>query len=55
MLAENIEALDVHWYITYEGDIKDCPLQIESLLLHKYLEIYGTLPRWNKALPRLNK
>ena len=52
MLAENIEALDVYWWITYENKIKDCPLEMESMLLHKYFDINGNLPKWNKALPK---
>jgi hypothetical protein len=53
MLMENIEALDIYWWITYDNKSKDCPLTIESILLHNYLEIYGRLPKWNNKLPRL--
>ena len=52
MLAGNIDALDIYWWITYDDKFKDCPMQVEDLLLHNYLNIYGRLPRWNKKYPR---
>jgi hypothetical protein len=55
MLMENIEALDIYWWITYDNKFKDCPLEIESILLHNYLEIYGELPKWNNKIPRLKQ
>jgi hypothetical protein len=41
MLIEDIEALDVYWWVTYDDDFKDCPQEVENLILNKYLEIYG--------------
>lgn len=48
LLIEDIEALDVYWYITHDDGNDDCPDVIESLLLKKHLGIFGRLPRWNK-------
>jgi hypothetical protein len=48
MYLENIEALDVYWYVTYDDDYKDCPTVIERLLINRYKEVYGELPPWNK-------
>lgn len=47
MLIEDIEALHVHWYVTYDGKFKDRPKYIKSKLLQIYQSIYGKTPRWN--------
>lgn len=48
MKAEDIEALDVYWYVTYDGINKDFPEDVERVLLQHYINIYGELPRWNR-------
>jgi len=48
MLLENIEALDVYWYVTYDYVNKDFPEDVERTLLQKHIHIYGRLPKWNK-------
>ena len=50
MELENIEVLDVYWYITHNDEYIDCPGTLENKLLKKYLAIYGKLPKWNKEL-----
>lgn len=50
MRKENIEALDVYWYVTHNEKNIDCPKNLENLLLQKHLDIYGKLPRWNNEL-----
>lgn len=45
---ENIEALDVYWYVTTGENFADCPKKLESQLLKKHVYIHGELPRWNK-------
>jgi hypothetical protein len=52
MLAENIDALDIYWWITHDNNFKDRPMQVEDILLANYIDIYGRLPRWNKKAPR---
>lgn len=47
MMSENIEALDVYWYVTHEGSNNDCPAVLESTLLNTHVDIYGRLPAWN--------
>ena len=47
---ENIEALDVYWYVTHNAVFLDCPRSIENKLLNKYFDVYGRLPVWNKEL-----
>ena len=48
MNLENIEALDVYWYITYDDVNKDFPEEVERMLLQLHIELYKRLPRWNK-------
>jgi hypothetical protein len=48
MKLENIETLDVYWYVTYDEKNKDFPEEIESMLLQLHRNLYGRLPRWNK-------
>jgi hypothetical protein len=50
MLKENIEVLDIYWYITHNEKFSDCPKIIENKLLKKYFDIYGRLPKWNNKL-----
>ncbi|MGD9488915.1 MAG: hypothetical protein AB7W47_12890 [Calditrichaceae bacterium] len=45
---ENIEALDVYWYDTFNNKAADIPLYVEAKLIQKFFELYGHLPRWNK-------
>ena len=49
MRLENIEALDVYWYITFDEINKDFPEDVERQLLQRYINLYGSLPRWNKS------
>ncbi|MBC8484551.1 MAG: hypothetical protein H8D45_00725 [Bacteroidetes bacterium] len=50
MKIENIEALDIYWYVTHNDKYMDCPRILENILLQKHLDIYGKLPRWNNEL-----
>lgn len=43
-----IEALDVYWYETFDQENFDIPNTIKGLMLQKFFDIYGTLPKWNK-------
>ena len=52
ILSQNIEALDVYWWVTYDEKYKDLPWDVECIILNKYLEIYGVLPKWNKKYPK---
>jgi len=55
MLSENIDALDIYWYATYKINLRDHPARIQSLLLYKYLDIYGEFPPWHKPVKRPKK
>lgn len=50
MERENIEALDIYWYVTHNDKYNDCPRILENKLLQKHLSIYGKLPKWNNEL-----
>ena len=50
MEYEKIEALDIYWYVTHDEKYIDCPKVIENKILHKHLEIYGKIPRWNNEI-----
>ncbi len=48
-IAENIDALDIYWFVTFDHVNKDLPGYIEGLLLQIYFEQFGSLPEWNKS------
>ena len=48
MQRDKIDALDIYWYGTFNKSIQHIPGYVEGLLLQKYYEIYGSLPRWNQ-------
>ncbi len=48
MKKESIEALEIHWYVTHEENIKDFPRDVEELLLKTHHKTTGHLPKWNK-------
>lgn len=50
MISENIDALDVYWFVTHSIKFKDCPRVIENDLLKKHISFYGQLPRWNREI-----
>ena len=47
---ENIEALDIYWYVTYGSQNADFPRELEIRLLKKFCDFHGRLPRWNKGI-----
>ena len=49
MKIENIAALEVFWYVTYNEDVKLIPTFIEGKILQNFLDENGKLPRWNVA------
>lgn len=44
---ENIDALDIYWFVTMDNKRSDLPGYVEGLLLQRYFEVYGSLPPWN--------
>lgn len=45
--SENIEALDIYWYETFNSNFKDIPNTIQGVVLQSFYDMNGTLPRWN--------
>ena len=50
MRNEEIEAIDVYWYITHDTKNNDCPRLVENSLLRNHLNTFGELPRWNNEI-----
>ena len=46
--AENIDEMEVHWFVTMDKRNNDLPGYVEGLLLQRYFEVNGKLPLWNK-------
>ncbi len=46
---ENIDALDIYWFVTFEGRNRDLPAYVEALLVQNFFELHGHLPQWNKC------
>jgi len=49
MKLENIEALEIFWYVTFNNDVKLIPTFIEGKILQNFLDENRKLPRWNVA------
>ena len=48
MLAENIEALDIYWWVTYKKNRGDHPADVKRSLYRVHKAMFGALPPWNK-------
>ena len=45
---EQIDALDIYWFVTFDEKHQDIPAYVEAQIMQRYFEIYGQLPAWNK-------
>jgi hypothetical protein len=50
MLLENIEALDIYWYVTNVKGKLVSPEDAEDEILEVYHSVYGSAPRWNEHM-----
>ncbi len=50
MREQDIEALDIYWYVTFDEDNKHIPAFIEAMLLQQYFDLHRQLPPWNLQL-----
>lgn len=50
MREQQIEALDIYWYETFNNSIKSIPSYVESQILQIHLDTFGRLPEWNKEI-----
>lgn len=46
---EDIDALDIYWYVTFDKKHADLPAYIEAMLLQSYYSVHGRLPAWNSS------
>lgn len=44
---EDIDALDIYWFVTFDNKNEDLPRFVEGLLLQKLFDFNGRLPEWN--------
>jgi len=49
MTKENIDGLDIYWFVTMDKNNNDLPGYVEGLLLQRYFDVHGKLPPWNKC------
>ena len=47
MVTENIDGLDIYWFVTVDEHNNDLPSYVEALLMQRYYEVNGDLPIWN--------
>ncbi|MFS4466187.1 hypothetical protein [Maribacter sp. 2210JD10-5] len=48
LISEKIEALDIYWYETFDKANRDIPNTVEGIIIQRFYEVYGVLPKWNK-------
>jgi hypothetical protein len=48
MIEENIDGLDIYWFVTMDKTNNDLPGYVEGLLIQRFFEVQGRLPLWNK-------
>lgn len=48
MKDEGADALDIYWYVTSSRNRVDAPKEVELAMMQQHLELFGTIPRWNK-------
>ncbi|KIA89587.1 hypothetical protein [Kaistella jeonii] len=46
---EEIDAVDIYWFVTHNEQHHDLPAFVEGILLQRYFEMYGELPEWNSG------
>lgn len=48
MEQENIDGLDIYWFVTYDKNHHDLPGFVEGQIIQRYFDLHGCLPPWNK-------
>ena len=49
MELENIDGLDIYWFVTFDKNHNDLPGYVEGQLLQRFFEVQGRLPKWNEG------
>ena len=47
MVEEQIDALDIYWFVTMDKNHNDLPAFVEGLLLQRVFDWNGMVPEWN--------
>ena len=47
MIEENIDGLDIYWFVTMDKTNDDLPGYVEGLLMQRHFDLHGKLPPWN--------
>lgn len=47
LISEKIEALDIYWYETFDKANRDIPNSVKGIIIQRFYEVYGVLPKWN--------
>lgn len=47
-IEEDIDGLDIYWYVTFDEKHADLPSYVKAVLLQRFFEINGRLPEWNE-------
>jgi hypothetical protein len=45
---EEIDALDIYWFVTFDSKHQDIPATVEGQLMQRFFDVHGRLPRWNR-------
>ena len=48
MEQENIDGLDIYWFVTFDKQHQDLPGYVEGQIMQRYFDIHGCLPPLNK-------
>lgn len=48
LASENIEALDIYWFETFNEIVQDLPAMVQGQVLQEYYDLHGNLPEWNE-------
>jgi hypothetical protein len=46
---ENIDGLDIYWFVTMDTKNNDLPAYVEGVIMQRYFEVHDGLPPWNKC------
>lgn len=45
---ENIEGLDIYWFVTFDGKNKDLPSFVEGQIMQRFFDQNERMPVWNR-------
>ncbi|MEO9147378.1 MAG: hypothetical protein ABI237_17650 [Ginsengibacter sp.] len=46
---ENIDGLDIYWFVTMDKTNHDLPGYVEGLLMQQFFDLHERLPLWNRC------